>query len=1493
MWKILPRPTPPPQGSHGLIAPATPHRVGAADPINDIIRSLENSWRLGLRIRDQYWSPSAGPKSTPDIIYGRIKFLYYHDQSTLNQRLEDFKRIAPKTARDGQLDLLLTLLPLPTGTPKSSARDARTQSPPGGGHRAQSFRSQLSGQVPQSPQHEDAQRESVYMTAPESGSPTDEDEDDFAVPDSPTPSSKSAQRRVQASPRVSFGSAGRKRLSEISNDNATSHKVAKTSKGKQPTPKSLFKKPSIDLLRSFQSASATASLTTSMNTSFNTDSTPMSSQRSATQALTTNTSFASDMGDTKSGHPRFTRTSSTTMGSLDDDDFLDVSAQLEQEMFAQLERENLRSSGSERSDPLQSSSTRESLSTFGSIDEAALLETSFRVEAGVTSPNAKNSPAMPFLQTDGATLVDLTDEEELPEAFLDIRAGVQSPKKRFLRSDRVKLGTPSPNFNLQTSVSPSRHIGRPRSPRNGSSRTRFSSQFPAAIPETVRRNPPRDLHDELSASEYIPESPRTTAQDQDPKNMSYYILRIPEQHLFVEDISSKMKLLPYFVLFICMRIAIEFKVPIHDLAQNLGEQWSDPESFWNMVTKRCPQMQAGGREPKSLWAAQKRSLDGYTFKGQVVLNKRLKGPVFNLKLFSVAADLSCRFQRHFGADRFLFLGFPSFKQSLPPRFGQTEMKQIEQQWNEWLCKEHSFLGRKWTAFHREPIKAKGGVKNDSSDTRIILFATEGYGIEPIPIENLVNWFYPLSINRDENFPKAFSRLSLGLSRTTPTLAFKPSQIRYERDTMADRSPEDTRYNDADLAWHDDYEDKVVMNDGCSLMSVGAAHAIWKLYKKAVDTQDPLPSAFQGRIGGAKGVWMVSAESYSRDAYHRSIWIKINKSQLKFKPHPEDLSDKLPYDPDRLTFEICAYSKPPDSSDLHTSFITIMEDRGVPKEVVARFVKERLDLERAQLLGMIADPLKMYDWIFKQSSRVQNSEEIRWQAALPHSLPDKIKLLFENGFNPVDAPYLARSLQRFIQQEQLWMESKLRIPLGKAAFLLGVADPTQILAPGEIHVQFSRPFIDSMADESFRYLNDIDVLVARQPACRRSDIQRVQATTRPELAHLVDIVVFSSRGKYPLAGKLQGGDYDGDIFWLCWEPALVEPFKNAPAPTRKLDPVKYGIKTEKRKLHEVMDPDNLSTTGNFLKESMAFRSHPSLLGRVTKFLEKQSYRENRIQSSRLNSLHDMHDLLVDATKQGYIYTEQDWSKFIRYTLRCGKPNIPAYIQAMEACEKVKEMGEVDRLQTRNWKPNDANIIDFLYFRVVRIHDVETLKMVTIAFPKDSEDDLCLQYPYFHAQEMKSPAMEIEIKLLRNGVDKVYQEWNRGIMNNPEDGTANNYNRTVEECYKLFCALEPTQPDDLEVKTWTRPFLSDTFSMWKMLRASLLYTRYPRKIPFVWHMAGRELAELKCKSIPGSRSVYWPIHKILRPKLRTIPRRSDGDRSDDEEDVPVAIGDHVVE
>lgn len=1153
-----------------------------------------------------------------------------------------------------------------------------------------------------------------------------------------------------------------------------------------------------------------------------------------------NTSFTSDACEAEVQYPRLTRTSSTTMGSLSDTDLLNVSSKLERDT-TKPEKE------------LSQELARESSSTFGSVDEDGLIETSFRVEA--EDPIPRLPPLRPPVSPGG------------PTVRADSARGTPSPGKNVTRIQDPMAGPskarPSAAHSLGANLSPIQTLPQPIIPPAGASSARF-----------------------------VPHSPQTPPANVSPSKLLHYIRDIPKQNLFVDELPDELKVFPYFILFICCRIAVDKGIPMRELMRGMdaAQVRSEPAAFWDAIQSHPNAANGLIHDPPKLWAAARREFEGYTFKGRLCFNR--SGSTFRLELLPVQPERSCRFQRKFGAHRFLYLDLPPFETGekvKPSRFTGAEMRQIQQQWKVWFEREHSFLGRKWRAFHIEPIKKKAGrSKDDSSNKRMIMFATEGIGIDKrMSIGEVIDWFFPFAENTNQPFCKAYARLDLGLSRTIPTLPFKPSQIRYVDDITADGVPEDSQYNDTTLSWDEKCVDQPVMNDGCSLISVGAASEIWKKYRKATDTNDPIPSAFQARIGGAKGVWMVCGEPSSDDPAQLEIWIQITAGQLKFQPHNEDLYDETPYDEHRLTFEYVNHSLSPRSSELHISFIPIMVDRGVPRACIRSIMLDRLDAEREQLLQILPDPVKMYHWVHNQASAASaasDAENPRWQAAMPHSLPDKIKLLLESGFYPDQEPYLSNTLYRFIKQRQVWMEQKLRVPLGKAANLLGVADPLGVLAPGEVHVDFSSPFVDEFTGSTYRALNNVDVLVARQPACRRSDIQRARAVKHPELAHLVDLVVFPTRGEYPMAGKLQGGDYDGDIFWLCWESALVEPFKNAPAPLQSLDPTKYGIRTDKRKLHEVMKPHDLSTVDDLLREVLEFRMTPSLLGMVTNFLEKQAYKENRIYSDRLTALCDMHDLLVDAPKQGYLFNERDYRNFTQFTLCCGKPKDPAYKQAMTECERAKELGEADKIREKDYRHKKENVLDFLYFEVVRTHDVATLKSVSEAFPKDAGDDPAVQFPYVRLRDSRNIVIQGEMAALTASLTALSNKWARDLRAK-QTLTSDHYNHVVDSCYHAFRALVPTDinlnhPD---VKPWLEPYLYPRFSLWETIRASALYTVCPTKHAFVWHMAGRELCRLKCIQLPGAKFVTGNIFGNLKPKPIKVPKPEDDEESEDESQV----------
>jgi hypothetical protein len=324
---------------------------------------------------------------------------------------------------------------------------------------------------------------------------------------------------------------------------------------------------------------------------------------------------------------------------------------------------------------------------------------------------------------------------------------------------------------------------------------------------------------------------RTISASESPSKLSHHVRNLPTQNLFVPPLPRELKGIPYHILFICQRLAIDFAISMRDVVQGMDVPTvsSDPDAFWEFIANNPKTSQVKLRESSRVWQAAKRDFDGYTFKGNITLNTGFKGPLLCFKLLPVHADKSCRLQRMFGSDRFLYLQSPKFDSSKTGLLNAEQMQQVQQcQWQEWQLAEHFFLGRKWRVFHIEDLKRGKTTRRKDvvHDKRIVLFATEGCGIErPCSIGSMLNQFLPFAANKNQGFCKAFARIDLGLSRTIPTLRFESDQMQHVGDQLATPDQEDTQFNDQALRWPQ-VPDGTVMNDGCSIISVGAALEIW-------------------------------------------------------------------------------------------------------------------------------------------------------------------------------------------------------------------------------------------------------------------------------------------------------------------------------------------------------------------------------------------------------------------------------------------------------------------------------------------------------------------------------------------------------------------------------------------------------------------------------------------------------------------------------------------
>jgi RNA-dependent RNA polymerase len=67
-------------------------------------------------------------------------------------------------------------------------------------------------------------------------------------------------------------------------------------------------------------------------------------------------------------------------------------------------------------------------------------------------------------------------------------------------------------------------------------------------------------------------------------------------------------------------------------------------------------------------------------------------------------------------------------------------------------------------------------------------------------------------------------------------------------------------------------------------------------------------------------------------------------------------------------------------------------------------------------------------------------------------------------------------------------------------------------------------------------------VTRNPCVHPGDIRMLNCVDKPELRHLNNVCVFSSKGERPTCNMMSGGDLDGDVYFVTWDKELLSYIK---------------------------------------------------------------------------------------------------------------------------------------------------------------------------------------------------------------------------------------------------------------------------------------------------------------------------------------------------------------
>lgn len=498
------------------------------------------------------------------------------------------------------------------------------------------------------------------------------------------------------------------------------------------------------------------------------------------------------------------------------------------------------------------------------------------------------------------------------------------------------------------------------------------------------------------------------------------------------------------------------------------------------------------------------------------------GKVHALQLRPAKIGASNRFFRKFGDSRFLELKVT--KSSHPGMIRQNK---------DFFLRPFLLMGRVFKFLF---------VK----DSTVILFATEGAGLEPVSIRTVIDWHIPIIENWSMTVCKFASRMSLGYSNSIATLTFQPHEIQYIDDIYSGVPG----------------GEETCMTDGCGLISIGAMRKIM-----GAQHENELPCAVQGRIGGAKGVWLVAPEL----DLNAGDFIQIRKSQHKFKtglPQLDMNTDPLHYTFDLVKNAICIYP-----SNLNTQFIQCMASGGVPTAVFLEILDEYL-----QRLAMVVTEnrniLILRDWVARTGSimrarwEAEDNEKDLWReqavddeyveclsteedVALPRpsaaadywkvnpysgqpvGLHESAVRLMDAGFD-LSNPYLAQKITNVFRDVMRSVVTKYKIEVSESCTVTCVPDPTGTLEEGEVFLQLSKRRMDEQTGLRAGLIMG-DVLVTRNPCGLKSDVQKVRAVDCAGLRSYSDVLICSVNGRRSLASMLGGGDYDGDIVSIGNDP----------------------------------------------------------------------------------------------------------------------------------------------------------------------------------------------------------------------------------------------------------------------------------------------------------------------------------------------------------------------
>lgn len=266
----------------------------------------------------------------------------------------------------------------------------------------------------------------------------------------------------------------------------------------------------------------------------------------------------------------------------------------------------------------------------------------------------------------------------------------------------------------------------------------------------------------------------------------------------------------------------------------------------------------------------------------------------------------------------------------------------------------------------------------------------------------------------------------------------------------------------------------ILTDGCGFMNLAALAAIARHMK-----YEHMPTAVQGRIAGAKGLWILNPEHQTDSLQTPKIWIRTSQNKIKLD-HSHPCRAHLIFEllgPDYLTFP----------SRLSKQTIINLSENNVPSDVFMRLMEDGIKVDFEQLTAWKGD--NSTKLLIHTVSKVGNVGGIRSQREVlglgralgygrekekdsitepltaeddevfptgrarfslePYALGEKIYEMLVAGFHPFKSSFLNVDMRSFIKNAMSHYIQSYHIPNSKSceAFII----PGNVLLNLAVHI----------------------------------------------------------------------------------------------------------------------------------------------------------------------------------------------------------------------------------------------------------------------------------------------------------------------------------------------------------------------------------------------------------------------------------------------------------